>query len=281
MVVNTRVDLTEINEMDTQNENIELGDIADDKTSDYDPVEFGNLIKKMKGERSYKEFAVDADLSESFVSKAMAGFQRTRPSRRTLMKLLQVETDESVDRDELIRTAGYNPLEFNSKGETVKKPALSASAIITNYYGEGCFTAMAELMKALAEHGVVGDMTAHYYREADYFEITDEKTGQVYVGISAFIKPQTEGGERDEINAVFSIAFSVGLTYNRILTSAGADDKIVYILTDNRSVFEGCRSILQQKRAMPTVIELTENHKNFCEEDVLSGAEFYPISLVD
>jgi len=32
---------------------------------------------------------------------------------------------------------------------------------------------------------------------------------------------------------------------------------------------------------MPTVIELTTDHKKFCEEDVLSGAEFYPVSLVD
>ena len=49
MVVNTRVDPIEINEMDTQSENVELDGIAEEKTSDYDPVAFSNLIKKMNG----------------------------------------------------------------------------------------------------------------------------------------------------------------------------------------------------------------------------------------
>ena len=269
---------------------IRIGDLPGE--APYDPDIFGAFLRNMKGTKSAREFADEADLSESFVSKAVSGRQMKRPSKRTLLKLLRTKTEEPVDRWELAKAAGYEELELEADTgadaeDTQNVQPLSAAAVITRYYGEDHFTAMCELQRALAEHGLKGDISSCFYREPGYFEITDMTTGQVYVGINAYLKPvDTDGNENgartgiDE-SAVFSIAFSVGLTYNRIIMSEGAKDKIVYILTDDERVYEGCRSVLPKNKTRATVVVLTDDHQGFRKEDVLSYTEKKPTSLVD
>ena len=267
---------------------IRIGNLPD-TAPDYDAVIFGNFLRDMKGTRSSREFASETDLSESFISKAVNGLQKRRPSKRTLLKLLRAKTEEPVDRRELAKVAGYKELELETEPvvkETEVNP-LSTAAVITRYYGEDHFTAMGELLKALSEHGLRGDISSHFYREAGYFEVTDSATGQVYVGINAYVKPVRHSGDEGrtlaevEDNAVFTIAFSVGLTYNRITMSKDAKDKIVFILTDNARVYDGCRSVLTENKTKATVVVLTEDHQGFCKENVLNGSEESPISLVD
>lgn len=267
---------------------IRIGDLPGE--APYDPDVFGAFLRNMKGTKSAREFADEADLSESFVSKAVSGRQMSRPSKRTLLKLLRAKTEEPVDRRELAKAAGYEQLELEADTgadaeDTENVRPLSAAAVITRYYGEDHFTAMSELQRALAEHGLKGDISSCFYREPGYFEITDMMTGQVYVGINAYLKRAENGEEDTEIkideNAVFSIAFAVGSTYNRVIMSEGAKDKIVYILTDNERVYEGCRSVLPKDKTKATVVVLTDDHQGFRKEDVLSYTEKKPTSLVD
>lgn len=269
---------------------IRIGDLPDE--APYYPEVFGAFLRNMKGTKSAREFADEADLSESFVSKAVSGRQMSRPSKRTLLKLLRARTEEPVDRRELAKAAGYEELELEASTDAdtedtkIVQP-LSAAAVITRYYGEDHFTAMCELQRVLAEHGLKGDIASCFYREPGYFEITDMVTGQVYVGINAYLKPADTSGNEDgatagiDDSAVFSIAFSVGLTYNRVIMSEGARDKIVYILTDNERVYEGCRSVLPKNKTKATVVVLTDDHQGFRKEDVLTYTEEKPISLVD
>lgn len=260
--------------------------------SDYNAEVFGDFLRDMKGTKSSREFACETDLSESFVSKAVNGLQKSRPSKRTLLKLLRAKTEQPVDRRKLAKAAGYEEMELEADTgadveNTQNVPPLSAAAVITRYYGEDHFTAMSELQRALAEHGMKGDIASCFYREPGYFEITDMTTHQVYVGINAYLKPTDTSGDEDgakngiDDSAVFSIAFSVGLTYNRVIMSEGAKDKIVYIMTDNERVYEGCRSVLPKNKTKATVVLLTDDHQGFHKEDVLSNSEEKPISLVD
>ena len=267
---------------------IRFGDLPGE--APYYPEVFGAFLRNMKGTKSAREFADEADLSESFVSKAVSGRQMNRPSKRTLLKLLRAKTDEPVDRRELSRAAGYGELELEADTVTDTEdaqiiPSLSAAAIITRYYGEDPFIAMCEMQRALVDHGLKGDIVSCYYREPGYFEITDKMTGQVYAGINAYLKRTENSEEKMEIrfdeNAVFSIAFAVGSTYNRLIMSEGAKDKIVYILTDNERVYEGCRSVLPKNKTKATVVVLTDDHQVFHKEDVLSYTEKKPVSLVD
>ncbi len=127
-------------------------------------------------------------------------------------------------------------------------------------------------MKALAEHGVTGDMSSYFYRENGYFEIKDEKTGQVYVGINVY-----NGADKED--AVWSMVFSMALTFNKVANSEGAKYKVVFIMTNDERIFDGCRKISFDPVPKATVVVLTDDFKGFQKEDVLSGKS--PISLLD
>lgn len=268
---------------------IQVDDFSD-MTPDYDPAEFGAFLRYMKGTRSAREFAIDAGLSESFISKALNGFQKSRPSKRTLMKLMRVKTEETIDRMKLISAAGYRKgeLETELPAEPADPAKLSTAAIINRYYGGDNFTAMGELMKALSEHGLDGDITGNLYRQNGYYEIIDKKTEQVYVGINAYLRAVTGESEGEttneadkELQAIIAIAFSAGLTYRRVIDQEGAGEKIVYIQTDNERIYNALRNNLPGNKTKATVVVLTDDHQGFCKESILSGSENTPISLVD
>ena len=255
----------------------------------YDPKIFGGVLRDMKGTKSYRELAIETDLSESFISKAANGLLEKRPSKRTVMKLVRARTDDLIDRRELVRAAGYDERELETEFDADKtdKQPLSAAAVITRYYGEDPYTAMSELQKALSGHVLKGDVASYYHHEAGYFEVTDVVSGQVYAGINAYVKPIKHKGDetlsKEEIEniAVFSIGLSVGLTFNRIVESRDAKDKIIYVLTDNEKVYEACRNTLEADKTKATVVVITDDHQGFRDEAVLEGSEERPVSLVD
>lgn len=256
----------------------------------YDPETFGKYLRTMKGTKSCREFAIETDLSESFISKAVSGLQKGRPSRRTVLKLMRSRTEKPIDRRELARVAGLDYLDLEAdlyEDNPADARPLSAAAVITRYYGEDPYTAMSELQRALSEHVIEGDIASYYYRRSGYFEIRDILTGQVYAGINAYVRPIRHSGDEDrtqaeiEENAVTSIAFSAGLTYNNVTASDDASNKIVYILTDNESVFEGCRHGLTESKTKATVILMTDDHQGFRKEAVLDGSDERLLSLVD
>lgn len=259
-------------------------------TSQYDPVEFGTFLRYLKGTRSAREFAIDTDLSESFVSKAVNGLQKNRPSKRTVLKLLNANSERLVDKRKLFAAAGYEEQEFDGIADTEPEDLsqLSTARMITRYYGEDPFTAMCELLKALTEHGLKGDITCRFYQQFGYFEATDDRTGQVYVGINAYLKPPANGSEENgisesdkELRSIVAIAFSTGQTFSRVIKSDDAKEKIVYILTDNERIFQALRDNLPKNETKATIVVMTDDHQGFCQEIVLNGEENNPISLVD
>lgn len=270
---------------------IRIGDPSDEVL--YDPEIFGEFLRNMKGSKSAREFADETDLSESFISKAVSGRQRSRPSKRTFLKLLRTKTEKPVDWCDLAKAAGYKKLELVTDAgldveDTQNVQPLSATAVIIRYYGEDHFTAMCELQRALAKHALKGDVASCFYHEFGYFEVTDKVTDQVYVGINAYLKPAETYVNEDRIvmketdnNAVFSIAFAVGITFNRVIMSEGAKDKIVYILTDKEQVYEGCRNVLPKGKTKATIVLLTDDHQGFNKEEVLSFSGEKPTSLVN
>ncbi len=260
------------------------------KDDGYDPKVFGVFVRDMKGTKSVREFAIETGLSESYVSKAIIGRAMGQPSKRTLLKLLRAQTEVPVKRRDLAEVAGYETLDLEDEPDVGPETGhpLSTAAVITRYYGKDHFTAMGEFLKALSEHGMDSDITSHFYREAGYFEVADNMTGNVYVGINAYLRPLESGDEvdgnsdaEDEDNVVFSIAFSVGLNFNRVIVSGDAKDKVVYILTDNERVYEGCQNVIPKNKTKATVVVLTDDHQGFRKEKVLDGSENDVISLVD
>lgn len=257
---------------------IRLEDLPDPIPGAFKKDEFAESLRSMKGSRSVREFALDSDLSDSFISKAINGYIDKSPSRRTLLKLLCAKSTEPVNRRELVAAAGYPAEQLdwdNLVWETdEEKQHISTAETIARYYGGNHFLACGRLMKALAEHGVTGDMSSYFYRENGYFEIKDEKTGQVYVGINVY-----NDAEKDKENAVWSMVFSMALTLNKVAMSEGAKDKVVIIMTNDERIFDGCHNINFDPIPKATVVVLTDDFKGFQKEDVLSGKS--PISLLD
>ena len=257
---------------------IRLEDLPDPIPGAFNKEEFADILRKMKGDRSVREFALDTDLSDSFISKAINGYIDKSPSRRTLLKLLSAKASESVDRRELVQAAGYpaDQLDWDNLvwDNDEEKQKVSTAETIARYYGGNHFLACGRLMKALADHGVNGDMSSYFYRENGYFEIKDEKTGQVYVGINVY-----NSAEEDKENAVWSMVFSLALTFNKVAMSEGAKDKVVIIMTNDERIYEGCHSINFDEAPKATVVVLTDSYQGFRKEDVLSGSS--PISLLD
>lgn len=259
-------------------QHIRLEDLPDPIPSGFNADNFAKFMRGMKGEMSVREFALDTELSDSFISKAINGYIDKSPSRRTLLKLLTSKSSGTVDRRELVRVAGYpaDKLDWDNliwDNDEEKQP-VSTAETIARFYGGNHFLACGRLMKALAEHGVTGDMSSYFYRESGYFEIRDEKTGQVYVGINVY-----NSAEEEKENAVWSMVFSLALTFNKVAMSEGAKDKVVIIMTNDERIYDGCHGIGFSEGPKATVVVLTDSFQGFRKEEVLSGSS--PISLLD
>jgi len=243
-----------------------------------DPGRFAEILRAMKGMQSVHEFANSTGLSDSFLSKAINSVSDKIPSKRTLLKLLRAETETTVSRMELAEAAGYPADKIDWErvlGEEDESQRVSAAEAIVRIYGGNHYLACGRLMKSLSEHGVDGDMSSFVHREDGYFEITDETTGQVYVGINVYCN-----ADHDRDNTVFSMMFSLALTHQKIcLTSGDVGEKVVIIMTNDEQIFEGCRNCNFNGAPKATMIVLTDDFKGIKREEVLKGSS--PISLVD
>lgn len=254
----------------------------------YDPETFGAVLRGIKGRMTSDQFAIETGLSSSYICKAVSGHAKARPSRRTIIKLLSARTEAPFDRKELVRVAGYDEAELGALPAVEEtKQAASLTASIRKFYGADPFAAMSELQRALSLNVLNGDVSSYYHREPDYFEIKDMQSGQVYAGINAYVRPVKVSGDEDRSakdidgNAVFPIAFAAGRTYNEIVKDDGARAKIVYILTDNERIYEGCRSVIKTNATRATVVVFTDDHQGFSKEMVLDGEGNDYVSLVE
>ena len=255
---------------------IPYSSISDPNPELFEKDGFARVVRDMKGTRSTREFALEIDLSESFLNKAINGLIDRPPSKRTLMKLLCAKSSSSIDRKELVRTAGYPVDQMNWEFEKWDddRQTVSTAETISRFYGGNHFLACGRLMKGLAEHGVTGDISSYFYRADGYFEIKDETTGQIYVGINVYCSTDT-----DRDSAVWALIFALALCYNKVIHTEGANEKVVIIITNDEEIFEGCQTIDFEKVPKATLVALTDNYKGFSKEVVLNGKS--PISLLD
>lgn len=262
-----------------QDQRIRFVDLPDSDPEKFDRGKFTEILINMKGSRTIRDFATETDLSESFVSKAVNGYIDRPPSKKTMMKLLSAMTDAPEQRRELLQYAGYSlpeDLDWDEpKTENTNQRTVSATEAITRYFGESDFLAAGSLMKSLSEHGVDGNINSYFFRSDGYFEIKDEKSGQVYVGINLYCNPDKKGE-----NAEVALVFSLALTFNKIVRSDDVSDKVVIIMTNDEKIFEGCQTINFEKVPKATLVVLfADDHSIVQKETVLYGAS--PISLLD
>ena len=261
---------------------------ADGSNTGYDPEIFSAVLRGMKGGMTSDQFAIETGLSNSYICKAVSGHAMSRPSRRTVIKLMSAKTGAPFDRKELVRAAGYDEADLDIRPDikAVEQTA-SLTETIRKYYGGDPYIAMSELLRALSLNALKGDVSTYYYRKSDHFEIKDMVTDQIYAGINAYVKPVSIDGddgrttEEIERTAVVSIAFEVSKTYSEIIRGDRAKDKIVYILSDNERIYEGCRSVIQKNATRATIAVFTDDHQGFCKEMVLDGTESDYVSLVE
>ena len=243
----------------------------------FDKENFAQVLREIKGCRSVRQYAIDTDLSDSFISKAICGFVENSPSKRTMLKLLGDRNATVANRRKLLLAAGYPDDSFNWNNLIVGSKEyhdVSTAEIIAKYYGGNHFLAMGRLMKGLADHGVKGDLSSYFYHKDGYFEIKDEETGQVFVGVNIFCDI-----EADKEKARFNLIFSLALTLSKIKMSDRANEKIVVIMTNDEEIFIGCQTIGQDNMVKAVKVVLTDDYKGFRKEVNLVGE--CPISLVD
>lgn len=258
---------------------LKMSDLPDPVQGGYDKEKFAAILRAMKGSRSVRQFSIDADISESYMSKALNTHIDCSPSKRTLLKLLGAKAESPISRIELIKSAGYPDLglDENALADAVEAMLpMSPAAAVNRYYGDNMYAAGAELMQALARHCVEGDMTSFFYREGGYFEVVDVRTKQVYVGINAYCR-----NERDRESASFALAFLVALTYNQVVSLDSAKEKIICILTDDEGIYDGCRKVMPGNKSKATVVLYTDDHLEFKREAVLKGSGRKTISLLN
>lgn len=258
-------------------QSLQFSDLPDPNPENFDKAIFTEIVKDLKGSRSAREFSLDTDVSESFINKAVSGYIERSPAKRTMLKLLCAPSITLSQRRELLKAAGYpdDQIDWDAQewvDETRQR--VSAAEAITRFYGGNHYLAMGRLMSSLATHGVDGDMTSYMHREDGYFEIRDEETKQVYVGINTYCNAV---GDKD--TAIWSMVFSLGMTYSKVCNSENAKEKVVIIMTNQEEIFEGCQSLSKVDIPKATVVVLTDDFKGFCREKVIYGE--CPISLMD
>ena len=262
-----------------QAQHIRLGDLPDPTPELFDKCKFAKILLNMKGSRSIRELAAELDLSDSFLNKAVNGHVSGPPSKRTMLKLLSAKTNVlASNRRELVQSAGYDVdwIDWdNTEVENFDRREVSATEAITRYYGESDFLACGNLMKTLSEHGYNGDLSCYFHRDKGYFEVKDEESGQTIVGVNLYCNPETSGEK-----AVFSLVFSLALTYNNILNMDDIKEKIVVIMTNNEEIFNGCKTLSFEQSPKSTMVLLfADDHTEVQQEAVLSGERL--ISLLD
>ena len=232
----------------------------------FDKDKLAIIVRRMKGARSVREFAKDADLSESFLSKCINGNIDSPPSKRTMLKLSKAKSEEEVDVNDLMEAAGYSALEIQGD-DFLSKRSLSAS--IFEEFGGDLLGACYELQKTLIENGIMsnridGIVSSMINLEKGFFEVKDETASQVYVGIMAFCKK----GSRE-----IDVVLAASELYYKLIKEDDADNKIFCIMTDNESIYTAYKETIRLNSTPKTVILYTSNHRDFEEEWVVDCAE--------
>ena len=173
------------------------------------------------------------------------------------MKLLRWIPSHNKNR--LVIAAGYPSGSFDTVIEHDKPPKQEPPLDYNDI-----FLACSRLMYLLSTRRIKGDMISVIYRDDRLFEIRDDSTGQVYVGINAYC-----GVEK----SLFSMPYSLAIILSKFVQTDDAKEKIVIIMTYEDTVFDAFQGIpLERLSTMPkATILLLLNEKGILKEKVLNG----------
>lgn len=238
----------------------------------FDTGKLAEQVRLAIGGRSLSNFAQEAGVSKSYVSKIINGkiSPVSPPSRKVLSKLADPEKaapQNGVTLADLFSSCGYSTAELEDKENNPKMPALCST--VQKYYNNALpMAAVSVLMNGLVLNGVTDLMSIE--TKKSYFEIHTPDSDEVYIGIPAFCQNQ------DAYNLMYMAALSVLL----VLSSKNAS---FYVLTDNHELYQLLADQIKVPKEMRVAILLTEDHVFIKEETRIGGSqdEWYPASIVN
>ena len=224
----------------------------------FNPDRLAEQVRLAIGGRSLSNFATEAGVSKSYVSKIINGkiSPDSPPSRKVLSNLA-----------DLFSSCGYSTAELEDKDDGFEMPAVCDA--VQKYYNDALpMAAVSVLMNGLVLNGVTDLMSIK--TKGSYFEIHTPDNDETYIGIPAFCQKQ------DAFNLMYMAALSILL----VLCSNNAT---FYIVTDNRELHQFLVARIKVPKEMRVAIVLTEDHVFIKEETRIGGSqdEWYPASIVN
>lgn len=238
----------------------------------FNPDRLAEQVRLAIGGRSLSNFATEAGVSKSYVSKIINGkiSPDSPPSRKVLSKLADPEKaapQNGITLADLFSSCGYSTAELEDKDDGFEMPAVCDA--VQKYYNDALpMAAVSVLMNGLVLNGVTDLMSIK--TKGSYFEIHTPDNDETYIGIPAFCQKQ------DAFNLMYMAALSILL----VLCSNNAT---FYIVTDNQELHQFLVARIKVPKEMRVAIVLTEDHVFIKEETRIGGSqdEWYPASIVN
>ena len=220
----------------------------------FNPDRLAEQVRLAIGGRSLSNFATEAGVSKSYVSKIINGkiSPDSPPSRKVLSKLPDPEKaapQNGITLADLFSSCGYSTAELEDKDDGFEMPAVCDA--VQKYYNDALpMAAVSVLMNGLVLNGVTDLMSIK--TKGSYFEIHTPD------------------------NLMYMAALSILL----VLCSNNAT---FYIVTDNRELHQFLVARIKVPKEMRVAIVLTEDHVFIKEETRIGGSqdEWYPASIVN
>jgi len=238
----------------------------------FDTGKLAELVRLAIGGRSLSNFAQEAGVSKSYVSKIINGkiSPDSPPSRKVLSKLVdpyKAAPQNGITLADLFSSCGYSTVELENKENSPEMPALCST--VQKYYNNALpMAAVSVLMNGLVLNGVNDLMSID--TKGSYFEIHTPDNDEAYIGIPAFCQKQ------DAFNLMYTAALSILL----VLCSKNAT---FYILTDNHELYQFLVARIKVPKEMRVSVLYTEDHVFIKEETRIGGNqdEWFPKSIVN
>lgn len=233
------------------------------------------LQRRMAG-ASIVSFSSETGLSVSWISKALNIQLDSRPSRRTLHKIVDPEVGEvnGVSLEELYENCGYHlpnktdgvPAEEAAEDTQTKEPAgqYSLRKALASYYVGSYIEALRVFLNAWDKHGNAPDISISRRADNELFTITDTDRGFNAICIPGFCQDET-GASVVKNELLSRMLKAIGVADQ---SSCGIKDTYFYILVDSQDVYEFCcdNDKLPRIPSMNLIILLSdEDHSGFTD----------------
>lgn len=221
---------------------------------------FADLVRSSMGSMTIVEFSSISGLSVSFVSKALNKALLSKPSQRSLEKLVKATPGGGPSIEEYYKACGLDTTILKNRRaipETKKMPLQEA---VWTYYSPAVM-GIDTFLSAWMAHNNDSDIDLRLFQGGNVF--TMKKRGDDFAAVVATVFCQDDNG----ITALKSIV------PNQMLMALGVADKenlhapTYYFLTDRSPLFEFCANDLPKLPSQNVVVLLAnENHSGFSKQ---------------